>query len=309
MKFRFATLASLALALSAALFVTACGDSKAIAVVNGEKITKGELDDKLEGQVGKNTLAQLVQQKLIFQYAKQHNIDVPDKDVETKLDEIRSHFPAGQFETMLKQQGMSLDDAHKVIREQLLVKAAVDQQINVTDAQINDYIKANKLSLGQTAQVHAAHILVKTKALADTIEAQLKKGADFAALAQQYSQDTGSKVKGGDLGTFGPGQMVPAFQAAAFKLKPGQISDPVQTPFGWHIIKVIESKPLTKQMVIDQVKQQQESQQMTPFLQTLRTSAKIEIDDPRFSDLFPSPPPVVPVAPPVTAAPATTKPK
>jgi foldase protein PrsA len=309
MKFRFATLASLALALSAALFVTACGDSKAIAVVNGEKITKGELDDKLEGQAGKNTLATLVQQKLIFQYAKQHNIDIPDKDVETKLDEIRAHFPAGQFETMLKQQGMSLDDAHKVIREQLLVKAAVDQQINVTDAQINDYIKANKLSLGQTAQVHAAHILVKTKAQADAIEAQLKKGADFAALAKEYSQDTGSKIKGGDLGTFGPGQMVPAFQAAAFKLKPGQVSDPVQTPFGWHIIKVIETKPLTKQMVIDQVKQQQESQQMTPFLQTLRTSAKIEIDDPRFSDLFPSPPPVVPAAPPVTAAPATTKPK
>ncbi|HXM19348.1 MAG TPA: peptidylprolyl isomerase [Candidatus Tumulicola sp.] len=309
MKFRFATLASLALALSAALFVTACGDSKAIAVVNGEKITKGELDDKLEGQVGKNTLAQLVQQKLIFQYATQHNIVVADKDVETKLDEIRSHFPAGQFETMLKQQGMSLDDAHKVIREQLLVKAAVDQQINVTDAQINDYIKANKLTLGQTAQVHAAHILVTTKAQADAIEAQLKKGADFAALAAQYSQDKGSKTKGGDLGTFGPGQMVPAFQAAAFKLKPGQISDPVQTPFGWHVIKVIETKPLTKQNVIDQVKQQQESLQMTPFLQTLRTSAKIEIDDPRFSDLFPSPAPVVPAAPPVTAAPATTKPK
>lgn len=309
MKSRFATLASLALALSAALFVTACGDSKAIAVVNGEKITKGELDNKLEGQAGKNTLAQLVQQKLIFQYAKQHNIDVADKDVETKLDEIRSHFPAGQFETMLKQQGMSLDDAHKVIREQLLVKAAVDQQINVTDAQINDYVKANKVSLGQTAQVHAAHILVKSKAQADAIEAQLKKGADFAALAKQYSQDTGSKIKGGDLGTFGPGQMVPAFQAAAFKLKPGQVSDPVQTPFGWHIIKVLETKPLTKQMVIDQVKQQQESQQMTPFLQTLRTSAKIEIDDPRFSDLFPSPAPVVPAAPPVTAAPATTKPK
>src|ERR1700674_3204255 len=309
MKFRFATLASLALALSAALFVTACGDSKAIAVVNGEKITKGELDDKLEGQVGKNTLAQLVQQKLIFQYATQHNIVVADKDVETKLDEIRSHFPAGQFETMLKQQGMSLDDAHKVIREQLLVKAAVDQQINVTDAQINDYIKANKLTLGQTAQVHAAHILVTTKAQADAIEAQLKKGADFAALAAQYSQDKGSKTKGGDLGTFGPGQMVPAFQAAAFKLKPGQISDPVQTPFGWHVIKVIETKPLTKQNVIDQVKQQQESLQMTPFLQTLRTSAKIEIDAPRFSDLFPSPAPVVPAAPPVTAAPATTKPK
>ncbi len=307
MKSRFATLASLAAVLGAALLVTACGDSKAIAVVNGEKVTKGELDDKLEQQAGKNTLAQIVQQKLVFQYAAAHTIDVPDKDVETKLDEIKTHFPAGQFESMLKQQGLTLDDAHKVIKEQLLVKAAVDQQITVSDAQINDYMKINKVALGQTAQVHAAHILVKTRAQADDIEAQLKKGADFATLAAQYSTDTGSKAKGGDLGTFGPGQMVPAFQAAAFKLKPGQISPPVQTPFGWHVIKVIESKPLTKQMVVDQVKQQLESTQMTPFLQSLRTNAKIEIDDPRYQDLFPTPPPILPA--PATAAPATTKPK
>ena len=155
MKSRFATLASLSLAACAVLLMTGCGDQKTIATVNGQKITKAELDSKLEQQGGKAALTAMVQQALVFQYAKDHNLDVTDKEVQTKLDEISSHFPAGQFETMLKAQGMTMDDAKKLVRENLLTKKAVDQNITVTDQQVADYLKTQKLTLGQPSQVRA----------------------------------------------------------------------------------------------------------------------------------------------------------
>jgi foldase protein PrsA len=307
MKSRFATIASFSLAACAVLLMTGCGDQKTVATVNGQKISKGELDSKLEQQGGKAALAQMVQQDLIFQYAKAHNIDVTDKEVQAKLDEISGHFPPGQFESMLKAQGMSMDDAKKLVRENLLTKKAVDANITVTDAQVNDYLKQQHLQIGQPSQVQARHILVKTQGQANAIEAQLKKGADFATLAKGNSIDPGSKDKGGELGWFGPGQMVPAFQKAAFALQPGQISAPVQTPFGWHVIQVEAVKPLTKDAAIDLIKAQQESMQITPFMTQLRTSASIQIDDPRFTDLFPSPPPVAPAPAAPVPAPAPTK--
>jgi foldase protein PrsA len=305
MKSRIATFASLSLAACAVLLMTGCGDQKTVATVNGQKITKGELDNKLEQQSGKTMLAQMVQQDLVFQYAKAHNIDVTDAEVQSKLDEISSHFPPGQFESMLKAQGMTMDDAKKLVRENLLTKKAVDANITVTDAQIQDYLKAQHLVIGQPSQVRARHILVKSQGQANAIEAQLKKGGDFATLAKQYSIDPGSKDKGGELGWFGPGQMVPAFQKAAFALQVNQISAPVQTPFGWHVIQVEEIKPLTKQAATDLIKQQQESVQITSFVNQLRSTASIQVDDPRFQDLFPSPPPVGPAQP--APAPAPTK--
>ena len=305
MKSRIATFASLTLAACAVLLMTGCGDQKTVATVNGQKITKGELDNKLEQQGGKAALAQMVQQDLVFQYAKAHNIDVTDKEVQTKLDEISSHFPPGQFESMLKQQGMTMDDAKKLVRENLLTKKSVDANITVTDAQVNDYLKAQHLTIGQPSQVRARHILVKTQGEANTIETQLKGGADFATLAKAKSIDPGSKDKGGELGWFGPGQMVPAFQKAAFGLQVNQISSPVQTPFGWHVIQVEEIKPLTKDAAIDLIKQQQESVQITSFMNQLRSTASIQVDDPRFQDLFPSPPPAAPAPP--APAPVPTK--
>jgi len=305
MKSRIATFASLTLAACAVLLMTGCGDQKTVATVNGQKITKGELDNKLEQQGGKAALAQMVQQDLVFQYAKAHNIDVTDKEVQAKLDEISGHFPPGQFESMLKQQGMTMDDAKKLVRENLLTKKSVDANIVVTDAQVNDYLKTQHLTLGQPSQVRARHILVKTQGEANAVETQLKGGADFATLAKAKSIDPGSKDKGGELGWFGPGQMVPAFQNTEFALQVNQISSPVQTPFGWHVIQVEEIKPLTKDAAIDLIKQQQETVQITSFMNQLRSTASIQVDDPRFQDLFPSPPPAAPAPP--APAPAPTK--
>jgi parvulin-like peptidyl-prolyl isomerase len=119
-------------------------------------------------------------------------------------------------------------------------------------------------------QVWARHILVTNEVAALTISDRLKKGEDFATLAQRFSQDTGSKDLGGDLGWFGRGMMVAPFEEAAFSLKPGEISKPVQSDFGWHIIQVIghEERPMTADQ-FEQAKQDAFSK----WIEELRTKA------------------------------------
>ena len=127
-------------------------------------------------------------------------------------------------------------------------------------------------------EVHARHILVPTEAEAKQIEDELKKGADFATLAKEKSKDPGA-ADGGDLGYFTKDQMVPAFSEAAFKLDKGQISDPVHTQFGWHIIKV-EDKRIKPTPTFDQVKPQIETfvahKAQAELVENLRKSATIE---------------------------------
>jgi peptidyl-prolyl cis-trans isomerase C len=130
-------------------------------------------------------------------------------------------------------------------------------------------------------EVHARHILVETEAEAKDVAERLKKGEDFAALAKEKSKDPGAE--GGDLGFFSRGQMVKPFEEAAFALDVGQISDPVQSPFGWHIIKVEEKRdqPLPS---FDQVKDgiiaQLEQLKAQEVVTGLRKAATIEVIDP-----------------------------
>src|SRR5258705_2132051 len=96
--------------------------------------------------------------------------------------------------------------------------------------------------MGNEQEVPARHILVPTEDEAKAILAEVKKGTDFAELAKQKSKDPGAAAEGGDLGYFGKSQMVPEFAEAAFKMKKGEVSDPVKSQFGWHIIKVEDKR-------------------------------------------------------------------
>src|SRR5204863_2536981 len=127
-------------------------------------------------------------------------------------------------------------------------------------------------------EVHARHILVETEDEAKAIEAELKKGADFAELAKKESKDPGAS-DGGDLGFFTKDQMVPEFSTVAFALEPGKISDPVKTQFGWHVIKV-EEKRARKAPDFEQVKPQIETyvtrKAQADYVAKLRQAAKVE---------------------------------
>src|SRR5262249_21671621 len=132
---------------------------------------------------------------------------------------------------------------------------------------------------GTEQEVRARHILVPTEEEAKAVLAEIKKGTDFAELAKQKSKDPGAAAEGGDLGYFGKDQMVPEFAAVAFKLNKGEVSDPVKTQFGWHIIKV-EDKRTKPVPDFDKGKEQIETyverRAQAEFMRKLRESAKIE---------------------------------
>ena len=135
----------------------------------------------------------------------------------------------------------------------------VRSAIKVTDADIEAFYKQNLQQYQTPAQVRASHILLKlegkdekqVQALAEDIAKKAKAGADFAALAKQYSEDDSNKDAGGDLDYFGRGRMVAEFEQAAFAMKAGEISNPVKTAFGFHIIKVVDNKPDTTRPVAE----------------------------------------------------------
>jgi len=297
---------ALAAVASALLGLTISGcsggsDGGNVATVNSQNITRADYDAKLEsGPQGKAILNQLVQTALIDQYATDNHVDVSDADVQKREDEIKAKYPPGQFETILKSQNLTEADVQKILREQLVVEKAVSGDVKISDADIKSYLDKNHATLDTQEQVRAKHILVADAGLAATIEQKLKAGGDFAALAKQYSTDPSSKDKGGELGFFSKGQMVPAFQAAAFSQKIGVVGPPVKSPFGYHIIVVEEKKPAqiaTLANSSDKIKkllqQQQQQTEVPKFLAGLRAKANITIYDDKLKDALP---PVAPSA-------------
>jgi len=166
-------------------------------------------------------------------------------------------------------------ERNKVLMETLLQDAG---QAAMTDEAMHKVYDEAVKQMGGEQEVHARHILVATEDEAKAIEAELKKGADFATLAKQKSKDPGA-AEGGDLGYFTKDQMVPEFAEVAFKLDKGQISDPVKTQFGWHIIKV-EDKRIKPTPTFDEVKSQIENyvahRAQAELVQKLRSAANIE---------------------------------
>jgi len=178
--------------------------------------------------------------------AKQMKIDVSDKDVEARLKQIKKQYFQGsdkRYEQQLKKQGLSDAQVRSDIKSQLIYEQVfknVTAGVTVSDAEVHEYYLSHSQSYARPQSRDVRHILVKSKPLADKIYAQLKSGTSFAALAKKYSQDPGSKNTGGKL-TVSRGQTVPQFDATAFSLKTNQISKPVKTQYGWHIIQALSS--------------------------------------------------------------------
>jgi foldase protein PrsA len=210
---------------------------------------------------------------------------VTDKEVQTQIDQIKKQYANGnekKFETLLAGQGLTIDIYRLQWRYQLLsnrISADVTKGVKVTDADVKKYYDANKANYAQAASRDVRHILVNSKKLADTIESQLKAGGNFAKLAKKYSKDTGSAVNGGKL-TVQKGKTVPEFDKAAFSLKTNEISAPVHTTYGWHIIQALsaikpaQTKPLKDEQatIRQQLVSTKKQDAMTKWLDDMKKS-------------------------------------
>jgi foldase protein PrsA len=280
------------------MILAACSGGGSVATVNGQPISQAEFDSRLEqSPMARTVLQQLVQETLINQYAKSNNITISDSEIDARENQIKASFPAGTWDEMLKARGLTESDVRSALREQLILDKALAKDVNITPAQVADYFKKNHATFDKPEQVTARHILVPNLAEANTVEAKLKAGGNFGALAKQYSTDPGSKDKGGELGSFRRGQMVPAFDKYAFSAPIGQISPPIKSPFGYHIIQVESRTPGQKAtlasatpQIMDTLRQQQEAPLIQPFLQGLQQKATITVNNPQYAGLFPQQP-------------------
>lgn len=217
--------------------------SEVVASINGEVITKDELYDVLVAQGGAAALDSLISDKIIDLELKKKGLEVTEKDIDTELQAMIVEYGGEEsFNQALASYGYTASDIKKNIKMNLSATKLVGADVVITDADMKTYFDENKVSFDVPEQVKASHILVADEAKAKEVKAKLSAGGDFAALAKEYSTDTSNKDLGGDLGFFSKGDMVAEFENVAFALKAGDISEPVKTEFGYHIIKVAEKK-------------------------------------------------------------------
>jgi foldase protein PrsA len=260
----------LAAAALAALTVVAagCGDtdevpSDAAAVVDGTPIQKSTVQDLLQRtektykaqkrqfpkqgtseyqSLRTQAVAFLVQREEYAREADKLGVEITDAQIQKKIDEVRKQYFGGdqkKFEQGLKEQSYSIAALRQDARADLVnagIYKDITADVKVTDGEAQQYYDQNidRYRVADSREVR--HILVKTKAEADKLRGELENGGDFAALAKQHSEDPGSKEQGGKL-TVSKGQTVEAFDKAAFSLDTNEISQPVKTQYGYHIIQ------------------------------------------------------------------------
>jgi len=250
------------------------------ALVNGEPITLAEYQKSLDqfetsfreqglgpeseealAALRRQVLEQMINQKLIEQAAAREGITISEEELTAQIEEGKREMGGEEeFNEWLQANRMTYDDLRAMLRSQLLGNAVRDRVIASVPAAVE--------------QVHARHILVTTAEKAREVLAQLQAGGDFAALARQYSEDLTTRDNGGDLGFFPRGMMPPEFEEVAFALSPGQVSDVVETPFGFHVIQVLEKDAARE--VPPEMLQALRQQAFMDWLEEQRAKATIE---------------------------------
>jgi peptidyl-prolyl cis-trans isomerase C len=250
-------------------------DRKPVATVDGEKISVQEFNAELDkipmnmkmmvaSQSGKKDfLDRLIVKKLLLKEAKKENLE-KEKEFQDRLVDIR---------------------------EQLIIESLLKKKVNTeaksTDEDLQKYYDAHKEEFKKEREIQTRQIVVKTEQEAKEIQARIAKGEDFAELARKYSIDPSAKTTGGDIGFHPKGTLIPEFEEAAFKLaKVGQVSPPVKTQLGYHIIKLEGEKAGSyvpfqevKDFVKQKMTQEKQTEVLRKYLEDLKKSAKIVINE------------------------------
>ena len=243
----------------------------------------------------------LVEQTLILAEAKKLGIEVSETEVTSNIGQLVEMAGGdAKLDSLLHDQGATRADVEKDMRNNLILKGYLDHVRKnvpaVTDSAVLGYYNQHP-EMFATPAAHARHVLIRAPAGAPEAErtearkqaqealARAKRGESFETIAKEMSQDEGSAIKGGDLGWFGRGQMVPTFDEAVFALKPGQLSGIVETEFGYHVIKLEEgSATMPIDAVKEQIKQYLTQEETTKHfkdeLASLKAKAKVVIEPP-----------------------------
>ena len=286
-----------------------------VAKVNGDDIPRVEFETTIQNvekragrpvppeqrdQVYRGVLEDLIALRLLKQEVARRQLTASDAELAEAMKGMRQQFPTeAAFKQALTAQKMTLEQLREETRTQVLVSKMLQQevaaQVAVKPTEISGFYEKNPDKFQQPEAVRASHVLITVaegappaaraaaRAKAENVLKQARAGADFAKLAQTYSDDA-SKGRGGDLGFFPKGQMVPAFEAAAFALAPNQVSDIVESPFGYHVIKVIEKRPAQSvpfseaaPRIEQYLRQEQQQAKTKAFVDQLRAKGSVQV--------------------------------
>ncbi|HJN43703.1 MAG: peptidylprolyl isomerase [Vicinamibacterales bacterium] len=287
-----------------------------VARVNTHNLTKEELEravrsaeiqagqalpTQFRDQVYRSVLDRLVSFHLLVQESETLSIVVDDAGVDARIETIRSNFPDDEaFQTQLDSWETTIDDLREETRRDLLVEGVLEAEvlpgINVDVETTREFYEQHAAEFTEGGGVEARHILIgfspdasdqekaEARKRADSLRLDVEAGVDFAELARTHSEDPGSAANGGDLGNVVRGQTVPTFEAALFALEPGDLSEVVETPFGFHVIQMVgreaeRTVPFAEASVqIREFLVQQEQQaRIAAFIEELKAKSDIEI--------------------------------
>jgi peptidyl-prolyl cis-trans isomerase C len=312
--------------LSLVIFNGALAEEKVtegdIALVNGKPIDKTAYDWELKKirmryeQAGKklsdkdkkrheaNVLDRLITMEVLYQESEKKGIEVDPKKVEQQYDMLLKRYPDKEkFNEFLQQWDVTEEKIKAEIKRgtaiQELIKTNVADKIEVDDKDVKKFYNENPEKFKSPEEIKTSHILIKfdpekasdakkaaAKKKLEAVKERLAKGEDFGALAKEVSEGPSNKT-GGDLGFVSRGQMVKPFEDAVFAMKAGEVSDIVETQFGYHLIKVFEKRPAKKltfeeikDRLSDQLKQQKAQEEAIAYIKELKSAAKIEKKDP-----------------------------
>jgi len=266
------------------LIISSCSNKDNIIVESDAgNVEKDEFYKELiKTEEAENVLRNIVMVKIL-----EENYEVSDEEVNERLDELKEQI-GEDFDDILEAQNISEDDLKSDIKVSLLQEMAISEDVEVTDDEMAEYYEKMKY------EIKASHILVDDEELANEIKEKLDDGEDFDKLAKEHSTDS-SADNGGDLGFFTVDNMVPEFENAAYELDVDEISDPVQSDHGYHIILLTDKKEAEDIGTLEEnkntIKQKLIEKKVTPEeitekMNQLIESANITVNIDQFKDLF-----------------------
>jgi len=290
------------------------------AVVNNDVITLSEVEKRAAPELAridqetsgaergqkraaamKRTLDTMIDEKLVDNELKELKVTIGDKEVDAAIDEVKKSYNLNdeQLQQAVAREGYTIAEYREQMRKQIgrykLISEKVRKNVKVSDADVQTEYDRMTRAEGEDYEVHVRHILIavprnasqaqveqaRRKAAAVAVEAR-EPGVDFAELAKKRSEGSSSS-DGGDLGFFKRGTMVPEFERVAFNLKTGEVSEPVRTQFGWHVLKLEEirklgMKPLAevRPEIEERLRRAQADRLTSQYMETLRNAAVVE---------------------------------